>query len=205
MATDRSKTAWALGAVTIVIVASLAARPVDPAPQASDVRLGWVNSEAILTNLPEYATAESTYRVDLQGYQDEVRRMQASFDSATRAFDQQSIVLSPTAKQAKQDSLRAMQQKSDQRYQELQQRAQQRERELVAPVEQRVKAVIEGIRAEKNLAFIFDVSAQGSAVVAADKLLDLTPLVVQRLRSAPPAPTPTTPTKTGRGRGQGGR
>lgn len=203
MVTTRSKTAWVVGTVALVIVAGLAARPFDPAPQASDTRLGWVNSEAILTNLPEYAAAESTYRVDLQGYQAEVQRMRTQMDSMQSAFDQQSIVLSPSAKQAKQDSIRAFGQRSDQRYQELQQRAQQRERELVAPVEQRVKAVIEGIRAEKNLAFIFDVSAQGSAVVAADKLLDLTPLVVQRLRSQPPAPAPATPTKTGRGRGQG--
>jgi outer membrane protein len=157
-----------------------------------------VNSEAILQALPEYAAAESTYQGDLTGYRTEVQRMQAQFDSARAAFDQQAIVLSPSAKQTKQDSLTAMDRRISQRIQELQSRAQQRERELVAPVETRVKAVIEGIRAERNLSFIFDVSSQGSAVVAADRTLDLTPLVVQRLRAAPSAPAPT---KTGRGRG----
>jgi outer membrane protein len=202
MATERSKTLWALGA-TVVIVAGLAARPFDAPQAAAGAGLGWVNSEAILQALPEYAAAESTYQVDLAGYRAEIQRLGAQFDSARAAFDQQSIVLSPSAKQQKQDSLVAMQRRSDQRYQELQQRAQQRERELVAPVETRVKAVIEGIRAEKNLAFIFDVAAQGSPVVAADKTLDLTPIVVQRLRSTPP---PQTPAKaTGRGRGQGPR
>jgi len=203
MATERSKTLWALGA-TVVIVAGLAARPFDSAPQAPpSAGLGWVNSEAILQSLPEYASAESTYQVDLAGYRAEVQRMSQQLDSAKTAFDQQAIVLSPSAKQQKQDSLVAMQRRIDQRYQELQQRAQQRERELVQPVEQRVKAVIEGIRAEKNLAFIFDVAAQGSAVVAADKTLDLTPLVVQRLRASAPAPAPAK--APGRGRGQGPR
>src|SRR5690242_5270416 len=152
MATERSKTLWALGA-TVVIVAGLAARPFD-APQApAAAPLGWVNSEAILQALPEYAQAESTYQIDLAGYRNEIQRMQQQFDSASTALDQQAIVLSPSAKQQKQDTLKAMDRRVQQRYSELQQRAQQRERELVAPVETRVKAVIEGIRAEKNLAF----------------------------------------------------
>jgi hypothetical protein len=37
----------------------------------------------------------------------------------------------------------------------------------VAPLEERVKGVIEGVRAERNLLFIFDVGAPGNNVVAA--------------------------------------
>ena len=58
----------------------------------------------------------------------------------------------------------------------------ERERELVAPLEERVKGIIEGLRAERNLAFIFDVGAPGNNIVAADRTLDLTALVVQRLQ-----------------------
>src|SRR5689334_14047430 len=107
MATERSKTLWALGA-TVVIVAGLAARPFDSAPQGPSAGLGWVNSEAILQSLPEYASAESTYQVDLTGYRAEVQRMSQQLDSAKAAFDQQAIVLSPSAKQQRQDSLTAM-------------------------------------------------------------------------------------------------
>jgi outer membrane protein len=199
MFTQRTKSLAALGAVATLVVAGLAARPAEPTPQAAgDVRLAWVNSEKILQALPEYAAAESTYQVELASYRAEVQRMSAQLDSMKAALDQQAIVLSPSAKQVKQDSILAMDRRSQARYNELQQKAVQRERELTAPVEQRIKAVIEGIRAERNLAFIFDVSAQGSAVVAADLTLDLTPVVLQRLRAAPPAPTPT---KAGRGRG----
>jgi outer membrane protein len=200
MFTQRTKSLAALGAVATLVVVGLAARPAEPIAQAAaDGRLGWVNSEKILQALPEYAAAESTYQVELASYRAEVQRMSAQLDSMKAALDQQAIVLSPSAKQARQDSITAMDRRSQARYNELQQKAVQRERELTAPVEQRIKAVIEGIRAERNLAFIFDVSAQGSAVVAADLTLDLTPVVLQRLRAAPPAPTPTK--TTGRGRG----
>ena len=79
-----------------------------------------------------------------------------------------------------------MQQQQDieQKTQELQTRMQGRERELIEPIQARVQAVIEGIRAEGNYAMIFDVSAMGGAVVAADRSLDLTQTVIDRLQAA---------------------
>ena len=56
--------------------------------------------------------------------------------------------------------------------------------QLVAPLEERVKGVIEGLRAERNLIFIFDVGAPGNNIVAADRTLDLTTVVVQRLQAS---------------------
>jgi outer membrane protein len=108
--------------------------------------------------------------------------MQGQLDSTVRAYDQQQIALSPTARTNKQQEIRDLQQRLQQRYSELQTRAAERERELVAPLEERVKGVIEGLRAERNLAFIFDVGAPGNNIVAADRVLDLTALVIQRLQ-----------------------
>ena len=51
--------------------------------------------------------------------------------------------------------------------------------------DERVQAVIEGIRAEGNYAVIFDVAAMGGAMVAADRSLDITAQVIQRLTAAP--------------------
>ena len=53
---------------------------------------------------------------------------------------------------------------------------------------QRVTAVIEGIRAEFNYSLIFDAAAQGSALVTADRTLDISPLVIQRLQAGAGAP-----------------
>ena len=47
----------------------------------------------------------------------------------------------------------------------------------------RRESVIDGVRAERTLAIIFDVAAQGNNIVSADRTLDLTPIVVSRLRS----------------------
>jgi Skp family chaperone for outer membrane proteins len=46
-----------------------------------------------------------------------------------------------------------------------------------------VNAVIEGMRAEGNYAFIFDVSSQAGNIVAADRSLDLTEKVIEKLKA----------------------
>lgn len=109
--------------------------------------------------------------------------MQASLDSAVQAFQQSSVVLSPTARTAKQKELEAQQQTLERRMQELQDKAVQRERELMEPIRQRVTSIVEGIRAAGGYALIFDVAAQGSGIVAADRALDLTQRVIDQLKA----------------------
>ena len=97
--------------------------------------------------------------------------------------DQQQVVLSPTARQEKQAELQGLQEQIQSRAAELQTRSGERQRELLAPLELRVQAVIDGIRAERNLAVIFDVASQSSPIISADTGLDLTDTVVQRLQA----------------------
>jgi outer membrane protein len=168
---------------TALLLASLAAPLGAQAAQSTPAaRFGWVNSQLIIRQVPGYAAAESTLNAEIAAYRTEVQRMQTQLDSMVRAYDQQQIALSPTSRQAKQQEIRETQQRLEQRYNELQTQASDRERELVAPLEERVKGVIEGIRAERNLLFIFDVGAPGNNVIAADRALDLTAVVVQRLQ-----------------------
>ena len=176
-------------AVTIVWVTlalgtgtGAAAQAPSPGPQ---FRIAFVKSREILQSTPGYASAESTFNKEVQGFRDEVQKLQQQLDSAVQAFDQRSIALSPTAKQAKQKELQSLQQRVEQRSNELQDRAAQRERELLAPIQQRVNSVVQGLRAEGNYALIFDADAPGSNIVAADPALDQTSKVVQRLRQNP--------------------
>lgn len=162
-----------------VAVAQRAGAP--PAAQAS-LKIAFVSYREILQRTPGYAAAESTYRKELDGFRVEVERLQQQLDSALQAFDQQSIVLSPAARRARQDSLQAMQQRMGRRTSELQERAQLRERELLQPIQARVNSIIEGIRAEGNYAVVLN--ADSDFIVAADPTLNITARVLQRLQQA---------------------
>jgi outer membrane protein len=154
------------------------------AQSAPSVKIGIINSRQILQQTPGYAAAESTFDREVKGFREEVQKLQRQMDSSIQAFDQQSIALSPAARQAKQKDLQTQQHHLEQRTTELQQRAQQREQELMAPIQARINAVIQGLRAEGNYAVIFDADAQGSNIIAADPALNLTPTVMGRLRTA---------------------
>ncbi len=158
-----------------------------PAPRADaqtpPQRLAYVNMALILQNTPGRAQAESTFQREIAGMQQQVSALQTRLDSAANDFNRSALVLSPAAKERRQQELIRMRDRTQQQVQDLQTQASQRQQELMAPIAQRVQAVIEGIRAENNYAMIFDASAQSGALVTADRSLDLTALVVQRLQA----------------------
>ncbi len=153
------------------------------AQQGGGKGVAYVNTQAILKSTPGYAQAESTFTKEVETYRVEVQKLQASLDSAASDFEQKSVMLSPTQRDAKRKELTGQQQKLEQRTQELQQKAAARERELLDPIQTKVNSVIEGVRAAGNYAVIFDVSAPNSGIVTADKSLDLTQRVIQQLKS----------------------
>lgn len=179
-----------LGAVSTAAVAQTPSRPAGSraaaqAPAAA-AKFAYLNSRAILAQTPGYAQAESLFSRELNASREEVAALQRTLDSTASDFESASVLLSPSVKQQRQQALVAQQQSVQQRQQELQTRMESRERELLEPLQARVQAIIEGIRAEMNFAMIFDVAAMNGAMVAADRALDITPLVIQRLQAAPP-------------------
>ena len=155
------------------------------APAATGLKIAYLNSRAILAQTPGYAAAETTFARELAASRTEVAKLQQTLDSAANDFEASSVLLSPSVKAERQRQLVAQQQTVQQRQQDLQGRMEQRERELLEPLQSRVQAVVEGVRAEMNYAVIFDVAAMGGAMVAADRSLDITQIVIQRLTATP--------------------
>jgi len=155
------------------------------APATTGLKIAYLNSRAILAQTPGYAVAETTFARELASSRAEVAKLQQTLDSAANDFETSSVLLSPSVKAERQRQLLAQQQTVQQRQQDLQGRMEQRERELLEPLQTRVQAVVEGVRAEMNYAVIFDVAAMGGAMVAADRSLDITQIVIQRLTATP--------------------
>jgi outer membrane protein len=167
-----------------VCLGLLGASPAAAQGAGHTLKIAFVNARQLLQQTPGYTAAESTFNHEVQGYRDEVQKMQHQLDSAAQAFEQQSIALSPAAKLARQKELQQQSQRLEQRSNELQQKAQQREQELMQPIQARINAVIQGLRAEGNYSFILDAEAVGGSIVAADPSLDITSQVLQRLKQS---------------------
>src|SRR5216110_2659329 len=168
----RAVTVWAWIRFLAVSPAATQAR----AQAQPGLKIAFISSQQILEQTPGYAAAESTFKTEYQGFQDEAQKLKQQFDSAVQTFEKQSIALSSSAKQAKQKELQQLQQRLEQRSSELQDKSQQRQRELIQP--------IQALRAEGNYALIFDADSPTSNIVAADPSLDITPKVIERLKQA---------------------
>jgi outer membrane protein len=173
-------TGAALLAAALHFAAAGAAAQTPAQPQP--LRLAYINSAYILANTPGRSEAESTFNREMAGFRAEVQRMQQTLDSAVAEYQRTSLVMTPAARQQRESELRQMEQRTRQRATELEQQAARREQELTAPITQRVNAVIEGIRAEFNYSMIFDAAAPSGALVTADRALDISNLVIQRLQ-----------------------
>src|SRR5258708_3810415 len=180
----------------LAVTFARAAAAQQPGQAAQQLKFAFIDSRAVLAATPGRTDAESLFAREMVGFRGEVARLQAQLDSAVQEYQRSSAAMTPTARANRERELRDMDTRTRARAAELDQRAQQREQQLTAPIMQRVTAVIEGIRAEFNYSFIFDVAAQGNPILSADPALDITQAVIHRLHAAgtpPPAPPTLTP------------
>jgi outer membrane protein len=154
-------------------------------PSAGPLKVAVIDLRSVLQQSPGYSQAESTFTKEVEGYRVEMSRMQDSLVTAQKDFEKSSVVMSPSARAAKQKELDARQTRMEQRASELQQKAAAREQELLAPIQNKVNGVIDGIRTEGGYTLILDVSAANSGILFADRALDITPKVLEKLKAAP--------------------
>ncbi|HLP05453.1 MAG TPA: OmpH family outer membrane protein [Paludibacter sp.] len=147
---------------------------------AQDAKLGHVNSQEILTLMPERATIEKTIN-DLQTqWEGELVKMREEYNSKIKEYQEKQATMPESIKQARQSEIAD----SEQRITTFQQQAytdlQKKQQELFAPVIEKVKKAISDVGAENNYMYIFDLSTQ-SIVYQSPKSNDVTPLVKKKL------------------------
>src|SRR5690349_7858880 len=155
------------------------ATPSGPAP----TKIGYINSQAILSQAPGRAEAEAQFEKEVGVYRQQIQRMDDSLKTMMAAFDKEAAKLDSTTLNARRTTIQQREVEYQTRARGLDSTMQARQAQLVKPIMERVQNVIEQIRSEDGYAVILDVGAQVSLVVAADKRLDLTDRVLARLKA----------------------
>ena len=156
-------------------------------------KIAYINSALLLQQAPGRAEAEAQFDREVGAYRLQIQRMDDSLKTLVAAFDRDAAKMDSVAREARRTSIGQREAEYQTRARGLDSTMQVRQAQLVKPIMERVQAVIETIRTEDGYSMIFDVGAQTSVVVAADKKLDLTDRVLARLKSQgiPPAAAPT--------------
>ena len=145
------------------------------------VKIGYIDSQAILQQDPAAVQAQQAFEADMSRYRAEVQQLGEELQRLIDQYEQQQAMLSEAAKTNREEEIRLKQTQYQNRIQELEQQAGLRQAELVEPVMARISSIIDDIRAQGGYSMIFDVAAQG--IISADPALDLTPEVVRRLQT----------------------
>jgi len=161
---------------------------------AQTVKIGYINSAAILAQAPGRAEAEAQFEKEVGAYREQLARMNDSLNTLAAAFDRDAPKLDSVTRETRGKAIRDREAQYQARARMLDSTMQDRQAQLVKPIMERVQGVIETLRAEEGYSFILDVGSQASVVVAADKKLDLTDRVLARLKTMPAiTTTPTRP------------
>jgi outer membrane protein len=150
--------------------------------QAAPVKIGYVNTEALMAAAPGRAAAESTYNKEVLAFQKQQQVWTDSLRKQVDAYQKAEPTLTAAKKQSEQDRLNKLQNDLANLNTLGEQRIRQRENEVLAPLMEVVRAAIDEIRTEGGYAMIFS-GDQNSPIVSADKNLDLTDKVVARLKT----------------------
>lgn len=154
--------------------------------EAQTLKIGYINSQQILSNAPGAAEANAAFQQDLATFEAEAQQLQDELIRMQQNLEQQQLTLSPEAKRNREQQIAQKAQEAQTRMAELDQQANRRRAELVQPVMDQISEVIEQIREEGNYSLILDVAA--GSIIAADPTLDLTEEVIRRLQAANAAP-----------------
>jgi outer membrane protein len=187
--------------LTLTAIAASVVFGITPSLEAQGtLRIGYIDSRAILAEAPGAAEAQAEFDRQMQNYNAELEQLGADLDSMVTAYQQQQSTLLPNVRQARENEIRQTELRYQQRVQQMEQESESNRAALIEPILTQMMEVIEQIRVEGSYSVIMD--AAGQSIIAADPALDLTQEVLRRLQqtagtgsSAPatPAAPPTTP------------
>ncbi|GJQ19948.1 MAG: membrane protein [Bacteroidia bacterium] len=151
---------------------------------AQSPRLAYVDSEKILTDLPEAQQVQKELETTVKGWQEELQRLSDEFQKAVEEYQKKEAVLSASARETQQKALADMRQKA-QDYQmkkfgqggEMQELREKR----FSPIREKILKAIETVAKDEGFNFVFD-RASDVVLLYADTKFDLTYKVLDELK-----------------------
>jgi outer membrane protein len=151
---------------------------------AQTLKIGYIDSVKIFAENKETQDAERVYRSDVAQWEAQKQRMEADLSKMGDELNAQSPMLS---EEKKAERRLEFQRKMDEYKKFMEDTfgdnglAAKRNKELTQPIVDKINKLVETIAKEQGLTMVFDVA--NANIVYADKSLDLTELVLTKLKS----------------------
>jgi len=180
------------------VITGLAVTAAFAGAAGAQAKLGYVNTQTVMSQAPTRAAAESEFNRRMAPLNAEVQKMDSTWKSMLASFARDSA--SPTTqRETRAAEMQRQQQQFQTRMQAIEDTAAALRQRLMQPIVQQMERALEEVRREGGYSMLFDVG-QGAMIVAADTTLDVTPRVIAKMKTAgPAAAAPTAPARPAQG------
>lgn len=145
---------------------------------AQSPKFGTVDTNTIMTSLPDLKTVQDQISQASKRYEDEFKKLQDQMNKEYSDFQALPADTPEAIKQRRQGEINDLYQKLEQFQATAQQDLQRQQQQLMEPLVTKVQAAITAVGQEQGFTFIFE---QGMALYSGSDVTDITPAVKTRL------------------------
>ncbi len=143
--------------------------------------LGHINSQEIISIMPEAATAQLTLQQELENLQEQGKMMAGEYEAQLKDFQINQEGMSDAIRNDKLKSLQDLEERITLFQQSAQQSIQLKEAELFEPILKKIQEAIDQVSKEKGYAYVFDIGGNAGGLVYKDDSYDITSFVKSKL------------------------
>ena len=148
---------------------------------AQSLKFGHIDSQQLLSVMPETATAQTTLNKVGKDLEDQQTTIQNEYNSKLQNYIAKRDSVSDVALANLEQELQDMQQRAENFRQQAVQQYQAKQAELMKPIVEKINKTIEAVAKEQGLIYVFD-TQQGSPVLyKSNQSVDLLPLCKTKL------------------------
>jgi outer membrane protein len=147
---------------------------------AQNLKFGHINSQDLITAMPERDSAEAKLKKYAKDLQDQIETLQVEFNKKYQDYIQKKATFSDAIREMKEKELSDLQQRSQEFEQTAQQDYQRKQAELMKPIVDKANATIQKIAKANGFIYVFDIST-GAVAFFSDQSVDILPMVKKEL------------------------
>ena len=142
---------------------------------------GHVNSQDILSIMPEASTAQLALQAELEGLQEQRQIIMQEFETQQKEFQINQETMNEAVRNDKLKSLENLQERIVLFEQSAEQSIQMKQAELFEPILTKIQNAIDEVAEEKGYSYVFDIVGLQGGMVYKNDSYDLTGLVKAKL------------------------
>lgn len=151
--------------------------------------IGIVNTNEVLSNLPERQQIQQQLNSFIQQKQQELQQASTEFQNAVAEYQQNQSDMTQQQREQREKELSQMEQNLNQRQQSIQQEVAQKRQELLGPIFNRIDQAIQAVAEANSLDYVLnETTGNGESIVAYtdEATTNITQQVIDQVKSQSP-------------------